>query len=79
MKKKVNIRWPELEKLKSQLYWGDYKLILKTINESDSSITYDNLLAAFNNRSIDELIFVKILNATTEFVAEHRTDEEKAA
>lgn len=79
MKGKHNMYQTEIKALKDQLYSGDLKLIHTRVYESDTSITYENVLNAFNNRSVLEEKIVKIIEVTKELIASRTPADTKAA
>ena len=79
MKPKSNKYQKKVKALKKQLFFGDYQEILAKLLESKESITYDNILALFNNRSLDETKIVKIIKATEDLIESRKADSNIAA
>ena len=79
MKKKPNPHWPDLQKYKAEFYKGDYLVLLETINETDSSITYNDVLSAFNNRSLAAEKSVKIKEAARALYQKRLREAKSAA
>ena len=63
---------------KKELFRGDLKVIHKRVSESDSSITYEMVKCAFNDRPVAEEKIVKIKDCA-EWLYNKRKSERQAA
>jgi hypothetical protein len=70
MKKKVKPIERELKKLKAELFFGDYPIIMKKANKSGAKITRSMILNAFNGRLKNDNKLTSIRMATIALIAE---------